>query len=53
MKAIPSAKSRLQFRRDVCQALYSPRGKKRRYYDVVRCFETWWDAHRGARGAAR
>jgi hypothetical protein len=28
---IHGAKSCLQFRRDVCQALYSPKGKKGRY----------------------
>lgn len=51
MTAFHVATPRLQFRRDVCQALYSPRGKKGRYYNLVRTFETWWG--RASRRARR
>ena len=42
---IPSAKSRLQFRRDVCQALYSPKGSKGRYCGMGACLRDVSMAH--------
>jgi hypothetical protein len=41
MSAIHWVMSRLQFRRDMCQALYLPKGKEgTRLYYVVRTFAT-------------
>ena len=52
VQVISRSKSRLQFRRDMCQALYSPKGMKGRHCDVACLRDVVGDAHRGARGAA-
>jgi hypothetical protein len=51
-QAIRRAKWRLQFRRDVCQALYSPKGSRgRQWYE--RPLEAFHRRPEGARGANR
>ena len=39
-RSLVAAKSRLQFRRDVCQSLYSPKGKRGRFLEKSAAFET-------------
>jgi hypothetical protein len=51
MTAIHWVKSRLQFRRDMCQSLYSPKGKKGRDFTML-CVPSrrLTDAHRSSGG---
>jgi hypothetical protein len=57
MKAIHWVNSRLQFRRDMCQALYSPKGKKGRDFRMLcvpsrRVMDAYRLAHAASLGAS-